>query len=85
MLYQSCSSVGDSYEKHTIELFSDSDAIEKRDAEDHPSDQPEYYYLNLQVEWAIAHEELHETNDSLTKITRQIETELWSGAEWTVL
>jgi hypothetical protein len=85
MLYQSCGSVGDSYENHTIELLTDSDGIEKRDAADHSTDQPEYYYLDWQVEWAIAQEELHEMNDSLTEITRRMETEIWSGAEWIVL
>ncbi len=85
MLYQSCGSVGDSYEKLTIELLTDSDAIEKRDTADHPTDQPEYCYLDLQVEWAIAQEELPEMNDSLAEITRRMETEIWSGAEWIVL
>ena len=93
MLYQSCGSVGDSYENHTIELLTDSDAIEKRDAEDRLDDPLEYYYLDLQVEWAIsssypqgvAQEELHEMNDSLTEINRRVETEIWSGAEWIVL
>jgi hypothetical protein len=85
MLYQSCGSVGDSYEKLTIELLTDSDSIEKRDTADHPDDQLEYYYLDLQVEWAIAQEELHEMNDSLAEITRRMETEIWFGAEWIVL
>jgi hypothetical protein len=85
MFYQSCGLVGDSYENHTIELLTDSDAIEKRDAVDHPTDQLEYYYLDLQVEWAIAQEELHEMNDSLAEITRRMETEIWFGAEWIVL
>jgi hypothetical protein len=85
MFYQSCGLVGDSYEKLTIELLTDSDAIEKRDAADYPTDQLEYYYLDPQVEWAIAQEELHEMNDSLAEITRRIETEIWSGAEWIIL
>jgi hypothetical protein len=85
MLYQSCGSVGDSYEKLTIELLTDSNAIEKRDAADHPNNQLEYDYLDLQVEWAIAQEELHEMNGSLAEITRRMETEIWSGAEWIVL
>jgi hypothetical protein len=85
MLYQSCGSVGDSYENHTIELLTDSDAIEERDAADHPTDQLEYHYLDLQVEWAIAQEELHEMNGSLAEITCQMQTEIWSGAEWIVL
>jgi hypothetical protein len=85
MLSQSCGLVGDSYENHTIALLTDSDAIEKRDAEDYLDYQLEYHYLDWRVEWAIAQEELHEMNDSLTEITRRMETEIWSGAEWIVL
>jgi hypothetical protein len=62
MFYQSCGWVGDRYEEHAAELMTDDDEISLSEYQYY---QLEDYYLDWQVEWAIAQSELFEMNASL--------------------
>jgi hypothetical protein len=81
MFYQSCGSVGDSYEEHTSELMTD----DETDSETYQYYHLEDYYYDGQVERAIAQSEYYEMNVSLAQKTGQVESGLWAGAERVVL
>jgi hypothetical protein len=82
MFYQSCGSVGDSYEEHATELITDYDEINLAGYQYY---QLEDYYFDWQVEWAIAQAERCEMNASITEKTYLIDSGLWAGAEQIVL
>jgi hypothetical protein len=85
MFYQSCGSVGDSYEEQTEELLNDSDAIEQRYAEFHQNCSIEDCSSDPDVKWAIAQAEDDEMNSFLPETTCLTHSGLWTGAEWIVL
>jgi hypothetical protein len=82
MFYQSCGSAGDSYEEYATELMTDDDEIGSANYRYY---QYEEYYLDPQVERAIAQAELYEMNLSLTEKTDQVASGLWVGAERVLL